>query len=130
MRITFRRQKGEVGTSTGSGRMTDERLLWHFWNWAAWMRGERGVRGAQCRSVGLSSGGGYEKHVVDLEREVDLRVARTCDVVIGDLPHAQQMAISNEYLNTVYRFLRTTQAEQIEKAREAVRAGLERKGVW
>lgn len=130
MRITFRRRKDEIGTSTGSGRMTDERLRWHFLNWACWMRGERGVRGAPRRSAGLSSGAGYEKHVVDLEREIDLRVARDCDTVIRDLPNAQQMAISNEYLYTVYRFRRTTQAEQIEKAREGVRAGLQKKGVW
>lgn len=127
--ITVRRAKFETDTSTGSGRMTDERLEWHCRNWADWMHSGRGVQGLPRSSVGLSTGGG-QASFDDLADGSERRVAAACNAIIEGLPPAVSAALFNKYLHAVYRFPRGNQEECLERGRQGVRAGLERRGIF
>lgn len=127
---TLRRTKEELGASTGAGRMSDLRLEWHFVNWRAWMRsGCDIVRGLPRASVGLYSGGG-RADFDDMADASERRVAVACDAIIEGLCPSQRAAIYHKYLYAVYPFPRGNQAECLERGREGVRTGLERRGIW
>lgn len=126
--VTVRRTKDEPGTSTGLGRMSDERLDWHFHNWKTWMYSGYGVEGLPRSSAGLSSGGG-QSSFDDLADASERRVAAVCNTLIDDLPPSQSAAIYNRYLHSVWLFPRGNQAECFEQGREAVREGFERRGI-
>ena len=117
------------GTSTGSGRMTDDRLEWHLLNWQLWMHSGHGVEGLPRSSVGLSSGGG-QAAFDDLADASERRVAAACNAIIESLAPAPAAAIYNRYLHAVYRFPRDDQEAQFSRGRECVRVGLMAKGIW
>lgn len=127
MAVTVRRTKDEPGTSAGLGHMDDARLDWHFSNWQAWMHSGHGV-GAPRSSPGLTSGGG-QSNFDDMADASERRVAVVCNTLIDDLPPAQGMAIYHRYLHAVYTFHRSNMETYLYLAREAIRAGLDRRGI-
>lgn len=107
-------------------RVTDYLEL-HLLNWAAWMRRDIGVRGYPAKSLGISTGGASEEFDNMLEDE-EKRIARVTDTVINDLPPIQRCALNQCYLYAVFRF--RDYEKTLEQAKEGVRAGLKRKGIW
>jgi len=100
------------------------------------MRSGTEVEGLPRAAVGLSSGGG-QAHFDDMADAAERRVAIACDALIRGtppdyrgLPQSQQLALSNKHLYAVFRFNRGDEAEHLAAAREAVREGLERRGIW
>lgn len=128
MIVTLRRSKDEPGTSTGSGRMTDDRLEWHLWNWSRWMRGGKVTVGFQKETVGMFSGA--SAHFDDMADANERRLASICDVVVTGLPYSHYAAISNKHLYTVYKFPRNNEEKCLELGMEGLRSGLEVRGIW
>ena len=107
-------------------RVTDYLEL-HLLNWATWMRHDIGVRGYPQKALGLATGGASEEFDHMLEDE-EKRIARVTDTVINDLPPIQRCALHHCYLHAVFRFRDYTAT--LDAARDGVRAGLKRKGIW
>lgn len=92
--------------------------------WAAWMRSGTalGVKVSAISAVSLGA------DFTDICQAMDRRVAAITNALIDDLPAAQRMALHRRYLNAVYRF--PDYPGTLLAAREAVAAGLRRRGVW
>ncbi|MDE1828534.1 MAG: hypothetical protein KGH65_05230 [Candidatus Micrarchaeota archaeon] len=118
----------DAGTSTGSGRMTDERLEWHCENWARWMRSGESVTGYPKAAIGLRSVG--QSHFDDMAEASDKRCAIACNAIIEGLAPAQAAALYRQYLWAVFRFPRDNFVECLEMGKSAVRSGLEKRGFW
>jgi hypothetical protein len=109
--------------------MDDQRLEWHLLNWRDYMRSGSVTTGYPKHSIGVSTGGG-QAHFDDLADASEHRVAISCNAIIEGLPPAQSAAIFSQYLHAVFRFPRGNREECLALAREGVRRGLDRRGIF
>lgn len=101
-------------------------------NWARWMRLGGKPIGVPKKASGPITG--FTSHwSSDTDAAYDHTdgvTAASTDAVINDLSLVEQCAINHAYLDAVYRFNREPFEEVIARAKDHVRAGLIRKGVW
>ena len=126
-KIATRVMSREKSTAIAFG--SPERVEWHLWNWAKWMRSGANKQAAPRESSGLTSGGASQ-NFDDMVEAVDRRVAATMNVIIDDLPPAQGAAIHHEYLRAVYGFPRGNFDALLIEAKAGIGRGLAKKGVW
>ena len=75
-------------------------------------------------------GGGYSTSFEDMVDQADGRAAEAVNAAIEGLPMAQQAAVYNKHLFSVYRFHRGYQAEHYDAARQTLRVVLPQKGIY
>jgi hypothetical protein len=125
--------EGKVGDALAdyaSGKMSDERLDWHVWNWARWHRA-RGRR--QGDHQGRASGGIGKSGSSDFDAMVaaeDTRSAYAVEAIVNDLPAPQSNALHHVQLEAVFRFTRADPRPHYDAALAAIRAGLVKRGIW
>lgn len=104
-----------------------DRLDMHLETWALWMRSEQPARGYPRKSCGFV-GGGYNTDFDSMCEAADVRVAQIVNALVDGLEPIQRMALHRRYLRAVYRF--KDYPERLLEARERVRIGLRKRGVW
>lgn len=112
--------------------MTDDRLQWHLDNWASWHMAR-----------GQSLGGGYPTRASGGVRSIasqdfdtmveaaDIHCAEAVEAILDGCTVVQRCAVHHFHLGAVFRFPRPGLGAEIayRAAREAVRAGLVRRGI-
>lgn len=106
--------------------MTEEKLTWHLDNWAAWMKGalNDGDYSSRASVCGSTSSREFDAMVA----EADTRCAVAVSAIVDELPRQQEAAIHHFHLAGAYR-LRGDVLEHYALGREAVRVGLNRRGI-
>lgn len=107
--------------------MPGDRVEWHLLNWRDWMYSGQY---AGLRLPGRASGMGYS-HGADVDQLGDIAdrtAARAVDAIIRDLKPLEQKALRCEYLAEEWTSP-TPHELVLVLAREAVRAGLDRRGI-
>lgn len=109
--------------------MSDDRLRWHFENWAVWQRMdgiETGYMRHASGGIGVSHG---SDRIARLENEADARCARAVEALLEGLPVAQRCAVHHFQLQAVFRF-RGDAVALYALAGECVRRGLTKRGIY
>ena len=104
-----------------------DRLDMHLETWAAWMHSEQPARGYPRKSCGFV-GGGYNTDFDTMVEAADMRVAQIVNALVDGLEPILRLALHRRYLHAVYRF--KDYPERLLEARETIRMGLRKRGVW
>jgi hypothetical protein len=101
--------------------------------WVTFMHGPGKVKPQGYPS--RACGGVTNYTSMDLENvaayeNLDRTLAEKTDAVINGLPPIEQCAIYHKYLHAVYRFPRGNLDDVLERAKNAIQAGLQRRDVW
>lgn len=109
--------------------MTEQRLDWHLWNWANWMRRDAGVvRGYAGRASGGLRGNGTTGAFEEECYAVDLRCARAVDAAIEGLPSPEKVAVYHYNLGALRHGVIGI-GDVYDEARERLRKELTRRGI-
>jgi hypothetical protein len=110
--------------------MTEERLTWHFENWAEWQRDQRTDFGWGFENAdGSGAISGSSREFDAMVDEADMRCAQALDAILDGLPPIQSCAVYHRYIAAVFSFHRALLDQALILAREAVRLGLMRRGI-
>lgn len=111
--------------------MTEERLTWHFENWAYWQRaiasdyGEgyshKDSSGAECYGSWNTDDRAYD--------ELTAGLAAAVGACLESVTPGEFAAVRHKHLEAVYRNGRAMLEEQYDSARVTVRVGLARRGI-
>lgn len=132
-----RHQTGEpraAGEKVRGVGMSPERVEWHLWNWSVYatlaqQKFEEGKIAASYSSrasggIGHAGSNDFDAMVT----EADVRCYVVTDIIIGQLPMAQRLAVRHVHLEAVYG-LRGGYEEHYAKATVAIGKALDRKGI-
>jgi hypothetical protein len=110
---------------------TSERVDWHLWNWARWMRSGQEVQGHARESQGLSSGG-TSKGFDEMVETEDRRCAKAVNAILDNLPPTDRIAIYIEQrvMKPVFTFTRKTYQRALSDGKAALGRELNRRGIW
>jgi len=106
-----------------------DRLEAHLDNWTRWMKSDVLTDGYRNRSTGFIAGG-YSAEFEDLMDAADIRCAMAVDALIRSLEAPQQAAIHHAYLRAVFRFPRASLENLLERAKAALRLGMDARGIY
>ena len=106
-----------------------DRLEAHLDNWTRWMKSDVLTDGYRNRSTGFIAGG-YSAEFDDLMDAADIRCAMAVDALIRSLEAPQQAAIHHAYLHSVFRFPRANFEALLERAKSALRMGMDARGIY
>lgn len=127
MKAVLKKQVGSCAVQFG----TPDRIDFHLWNWARWMRSGQEVDGFPGRA-GVCSSGGTSKSFDEMAESEDQRCAKVVNVILDNLPPAQRISIYMErgIMGRVFRFERLTYEKALEFGKAALGRELSRRGVW
>lgn len=113
--------------------MTDERLLWHLWNWEQWhYKGQTGDVGRGWPTLAGSGVGQTQSRDFDsMCASVDDHCARAVEATLDDCTPVERAAVHHFHLRAVFRFPRIGRGAELayEAAKEKLRAGLTKRGI-
>jgi hypothetical protein len=113
--------------------MTDDRVEWHLWNWSVYatIAQEKFEAGHIARDYGSRAAGGIgHSHSNDSDSmvaEIDARCAYVVDLLIGELPEGERIAVRHVHLEAVYRMRNHDALYAMAKLR--LRKGLVQRGI-
>lgn len=114
------------GSSAPVGRMSEERIDFHLWNWACWHR----TSGVQNLGYTVSRGVSGSSDVATMERACDRKSAMDTNAAINDLPPTQSGAVYCKHLYCVFRFPREDPEALYIQARDTLAVSLVRKHLF
>lgn len=73
--------------------MTSDRVEWHLWNWAQWVRRFTGHVGMGWRKAACGMGYSGSSDVDAMTEVADIRCAKATDAAVDSLPLCQRRAV-------------------------------------
>lgn len=119
------------GQSGSLGRMSDDRLDWHLWNWSAWQSRSRYAAFRALWFPVRSVIGVGNMHSPDFDEavgQVDAACARAVEAGLGGCSPAERAAVHHRHLEAVWR-VRGDLDAFYRAALEKVRTHLTRMGI-
>lgn len=111
--------------------MSEERLTWHFENWAYWQRAiasDYGCGYSHKDSSGAENYGSWDKDERAYD-ELTAELAAAVGACLESVTPGEFAAVRHKHLEAVYRNGRAMLEEHYESARGTVKAGLARRGI-
>ncbi len=111
--------------------MTDDRLDWHFWNWAEWQRAEYTIAHGYPTRAASGLGRSHARTFPELVASADKRCAKAVEAILDGCTPLERNAVHHIHLAAVFRFPRLGQSveDAYARAREQVRSGLIARGI-
>ncbi len=110
--------------------MTEDRLTWHFENWAYW---QRDIASDYGEGYSYKDGSGAcsnaSKAFDSIVDGVDRRCADAVSAILESVTPAEFGAVRHMHMEAVWRFGRKTLEELYASARAKVNLGLLRRGI-
>ncbi len=111
--------------------MTDDRLDWHFANWATWQRAEYTIAHGYPSQASSGMGKTHRQRFDEQVTVADQRCAKAVEALLDGCTALERNAVHHLHLYAVFRFPRLGQCveEAYSRAREHVRNGLLARGI-
>lgn len=108
------------------GRMPEDRVDWHLWNWVRWHRTTGRPNLGYVTTRGVSGSSDFDS----MARACDRKSAIATETAINDLPPAQSDVVYARHLYAVFRFPRENAAELYAEARATLALTLVKKHLF